>query len=68
MATKKIPSISGDAPETSTAPALAVYEVLCESVKIGGVIAYRTARVNLTQGQANALNSAQPNTVRFLGI
>ncbi len=53
---------------TTTAPALAIYEVLCESVKIGGVIAYRTARVNLTQEQVDALNAAQPGTVRFLGI
>jgi hypothetical protein len=52
----------------TTAPALAIYEVLCESVKIGGVIAYRTARVHLTQEQAAALNAAQAGTVRFLGI
>ena len=56
------------APATPAAPALAIYEVLCESVKIGGVIAYRTGRVNLTQDQASALNTAQPGTVRFLGI
>lgn len=52
----------------TTAPALAIYEVLCESVKIGGVVAYRTARVNLTQEQATALNAAQAGTVKFLGI
>jgi hypothetical protein len=52
----------------TTAPALAIYEVLCESCKIGGVIAYRTARVNLTAEQATALNTAQPGTVKFLGI
>jgi hypothetical protein len=50
-------------PETT-----AIYEVLAATVKIGGVIAYRTARVNLTKTQADALNAAQPDTVRFLGI
>lgn len=52
----------------STAPALGIYEVLVPTVKIGGVIAYKGARVNLTQEQADALNKAQTNTVRFLGI
>lgn len=53
--------------EDKKAP-LAVYEVLVSEVKIGGVIAYRTARVNLTKDQAEALNAAQPDTVRFVGI
>jgi hypothetical protein len=57
-----------DANTTTPAVALAVYEVLVPSVKIGGVIAYRTARVNLTKEQAEALNKNQPDTVRFLGI
>ena len=57
-----------DANATTQAAALAVYEVLAPSVKIGGVIAYRTGRVNLTQEQAVTLNSNQPETVRFLGI
>lgn len=52
----------------SAAPATALYEVLVPSVKIGGVIAYRTARVRLTKEQAAALNSNHPETVRFLGI
>lgn len=63
------------APTTTDAPAsekpaepTAVYEVLVESVKIGAVIAYRTARVNLTPSQAETLNSIQPDTVRFVGI
>lgn len=47
---------------------LAVYEVLVNEVKLGGVIAYRSARVNLTKEQADALNAAQPNTVKFIGI
>ncbi len=53
---------------TGEASPLAVYEVLANEVKIGGVIAYRTARVNLTKEQADALNAAQPDTVRFIGI
>lgn len=44
------------------------YEVLAHELKIGGVIAYRTARVKLTKAQADALNSAQPDSVKFLGI
>lgn len=51
-----------------TAPPLLVYEVLVKSVKIGGVIAYQTARVNLTKEQADALNAAQADTVKLLGI
>lgn len=54
-------------PSTGEA-ARATYEVLVKSVQIGGVIAYRTARVQLTKEQADALNTAQPETVRFLGI
>lgn len=57
-----------DANTATPDAALAVYEVLVPSVKIGGVIAYRTARVNLTKEQADALNQNQPDTVRFLGI
>lgn len=55
-------------PAEKPAEKLAIYEVLFPSVKIGAVIAYRTARVNLTKTQADALNAAQPGTVRFLGI
>lgn len=44
------------------------YEVLCEQVKVGEVIAYRTAQVNLTQAQAEALESVQPGSLKFLGI
>lgn len=69
MAKKQNTSDAADTPSPqSTAPALSVYEVLCKSIKVGGVIAYRSARVNLTKEQADALNSAQPGSVRFLGI
>jgi hypothetical protein len=53
---------------SAAAEPLLKYEVLVDSVKIGAVIAYRTAQVNLTKAQAEALNSAQPDTVKFLGI
>lgn len=50
-------------------PALLKYEVLCEGpLKVGGVLAYRTARLNLTQAQADAINTAAPGSLRFLGI
>jgi len=58
---------AGAAPETPAAPLLK-YEVLAKQLKIGGVIAYRTARVNLTKEDAEAINSNQPESVRFLGI
>ncbi len=44
------------------------YEVLCETLKVGAVIAYRTAQVNLTKAQADALEAAQPGSVKFLGV
>lgn len=53
--------------DTLAAPT-AIYEVLADCLKIGGVLAYRTARVNLTKEQAEALNAAQPGSVKFLGI
>jgi hypothetical protein len=56
------------APAPAPEPSPVWYEVLVPSVKIGGAICYRTARVRLTKAAAEALNAAQPNTVRFLGI
>lgn len=50
-------------------PALLKYEVTCDGpLKVGGVLAYRSARLNLTREQADAINAAQPGSVRFLGI
>lgn len=50
-------------------PALLKYEVTCDGpLKVGGVLAWRGARLNLTQAQADAINAAQPASVRFLGI
>jgi hypothetical protein len=53
---------------TTEAPARVLYEVLAEKLKVGKVIAYRTARVNLTSAQADEINAAAPGTVKFLGI
>jgi len=66
--TKSANTTAASDTDTAAAPQLMSYEVMAEKVKIGKVIAYRTARVNLTNDQADALNSAQPDTVRFLGI
>lgn len=45
------------------------YEVLVDGpIKVGGVLAYRTAQVKLTKTQADQLNAAQPGTVKFLGV
>jgi len=69
MAIKKETSNAADGTPAPTAPpSLAVYEVLAPSIKLGGVIAYRSARVNLTKEQAEALNEAQAETVKFIGI
>lgn len=65
MSDKKKDTTSASAAEP--APLLS-YEVMVDQVKIGKVIAFRTARVNLTKAQADTLNEAQPDTVRFLGI
>jgi hypothetical protein len=64
----KQPTTTTETASVSAAETRLVYEVLADSVKIGGVIAFRTARVHLTKSQAETLNSAQPDTVRFLGI
>jgi hypothetical protein len=45
------------------------YEVTAEGpIKIGGVLAYRTAQVKLTKAQADALNAELPGSVKFLGV
>ena len=47
----------------------AVYEVLVDGpLKIGGVLAYKTARVNLTKEQADTINANEPGALRFLGV
>ena len=56
---------------TPDAPApepLATYEVICHSVEIGHLLCYRSHRLQLTRSQAEALNTGQPETVRFCGI
>ncbi len=72
MASKKVTTNAADGtpspPPSAAPPQLAIYEVRAKSVKIGGVIAYEHARVMLTQAQAEALNAAQADTVKFLGI
>ena len=58
-------------PEPAEIPepaALLRYRVLVRSVSIRSVTAYCGAEVNLTALQAEALNTAQPGTVEFLGI
>lgn len=57
-----------EAAKPAEASPSAIYEVTCHSVEIGHLICYRTHRLTLTQAQAEALNSAQPGTVKFIGI
>jgi hypothetical protein len=55
----------------SAAPAeenTAIYEVICHSVEIDGLLCYRTHRLRLTKAQAAQLNDLQADTVRFVGI
>lgn len=60
--------------EVASAPAAAeepraFYEVLVDGpTKVGGVLAYKTARLSLTKAQADTINAAQPGTVQFLGV
>jgi len=63
--------ITDPAPVSAASPApaaLVKYEVLADSVNVPGAIAYRTARVNLTPAQADAINAAQPGSLKFLGL
>lgn len=57
---------------TTTPPAPAprlIYELTVPGpVKVGGVLAYQGARLNLTAEAAAALNSAMPGALRLLGI
>jgi hypothetical protein len=71
MAKKTTDSAAPDAASATpeSAPVLGVYEVLATGpIKIGGVLAYKTAQVRLTTAQADALNAAQPGSVQFIGI
>lgn len=67
MNSKQAQQPAGD--EAPVKPAeTAIYEVTCHSVEIGELLCYRTHRLRLTKEQAAALNDAQPETVRFVGI
>ena len=70
MANKNKTADAGDSGETThTAEIpLFLYEVTCHSVEIDGLLCYRTHRLRMTKAQAAALNDAQPETVRFVGI
>ena len=46
-----------------------VYEVTAEGpIKVGGVLAFRTARLSLTKDQADAINTAFPDALKCIGI
>jgi len=57
-----------DPSATASTDPQGIYEVTCHSVEIGELLCYRTHRLTLTLSQAEALNAAQPETVRFVGI
>ncbi len=63
-----------DKPTDTTAapadpPALLIYEITTPGpLKIGSVLAYVGGQVRMTKEHADALNTAQPGSVRFLGI
>ena len=62
---------SSDQPasETPAPAATAVYEVAVNGpIKIGGVIAWRGARLYLTEAQASSINSIYPNAVTLIGV
>jgi hypothetical protein len=67
MNSNKAPQTTAD--DAPVKPAdTAIYEVTCHSVEIGELLCYRTHRLRLTKEQSAALNDAQPETVRFVGI
>lgn len=46
-----------------------LYEVTCAGpVKIGGVLAWRTARLPVFPSVATAINGAQPGSLMLLGV
>lgn len=58
-------------PEPDAAAAAATllkYEVMVPELSCGPVTAYRTAVLNLTKAEAEAINSAAPGAVEFRGI
>jgi hypothetical protein len=50
------------------AESTAIYEVICHSIEIDHLICYRTHRLRLTKAQADAINTNQPESVRFVGV
>lgn len=56
------------APPAAAAPVAMLYEVTCAGpLKIGGVLAWRTARLPVYPATAEAINAAQPGSLMFLG-
>lgn len=56
-----------DKPAAKEEPLMS-YEVTAAEIKIGAVIAYRTARVKLTKSKADALLDAMPGSLKLLGL
>lgn len=57
------------APEAPATEPVYVYEVVIDGpVKIGGVLAYKTARLHLTKDRAAMVNEAFPGALKLLGI
>lgn len=67
-AKKQTPPLTADATAEAPSTALLVYEIIVSELRVSGVIAYQTARVNLTKAQAEAINDAQPGSLKFIGI
>jgi hypothetical protein len=57
-----------DSTPTPADGATAIYEVTCHEVEIDHLICYRTHRLALSQAQADAINTIQPGSLRFVGI
>lgn len=58
-----------DKPKKPAAETPAIYEMTAPGpLKVGGVLAYRGARLTLTASQAETVNRHQPGALRFLGV
>lgn len=72
MAKNSNPETDGgasDAPETPTPPAINCYVLtVAGPIKIGGVQAYRGARLLLTKDKADAVNEQMPGALQWIGV
>jgi hypothetical protein len=67
---KSTPPTEKAAPAAAEAPGpILVFQLLAKGpIKVGGVIAYQGARLNLTQAKADTVNAAFPGALKLIGV